>query len=455
MSIISALLNNSKTSYQEAFRARDITSSQMRKALQDWFDLYFKQEASEKEDTCQRIAYTIVRKLTKTVFSEYKAQSDDAFTDGVLKALKEKSMEAVQMALIGGESKLKPVPGKDGFWFTVVPRCNILVFGRDAAGNMTDIGTTERYIDDQYYYTLLERRTVDARGYLTVRNSLYRSTETNDLGQRVPLQSLPQYEQLQEAYTFPQPIGSVGLISVKTPTANCVDGSADAVSVYAAAVGLIHNIDRNEAQLNGEFARGESRIIVSDDMLDITESGKRIMRDNVFVGLDDDQETVGVTIFSPALREQSFFARQQAYLRSVENVIGLKRGLLSEVEAAERTATEITSSAGEYNLTIMDFQRMWETAVREAVRLCGVLGQMYRVPGAHEPDTDTVVISWGNGVLYDEELTNQELKSQVQSGLLQPERYLGWYYDLPCDTPAQRAKIRKDYMPEDLLDGDE
>lgn len=454
MSLISALFN-SKISYQEAFRARDITSRQMREAIQEWFDLYYKQESTEKEDPSLRIAYTIVRKLTKTVFSEYKAQSADSFADAVLKGLEEKNMEAVQMALIGGESKLKPILTRDGFRFTVVPRYNILVFGRDTAGNMTDIGTAERYIDEQHYYTLLERRTVDANGYLTVRNSLYRSTSPTELGRPVPLQSLPQYERLQEEYTFPQPVYSVGLVSVKTPMVNCVDGSADRVSAYAAAVGLIHNIDRNEAQLNGEFERGESRIIVSDDMLDTDNGGHRVMRDHVFVGLDEDPETVGVTIFSPALREQSFFARQQAYLRSVENVIGLKRGLLSEVEAAERTATEITSSAGEYNLTIMDFQRMWEDAVLEAVRLCGVLGQMYKVSGAHEVPEDSISIAWGNGVLYDEDKTDQQLRAQVQAGLLQPERYLGWYYDLPCDTPTLRAKIRKDYMPKDILDGDE
>lgn len=60
-------------------------------------------------------------------------------------------------------------------------------------------------------------------------------------------------------------------------------------------------------------------------------TGRRKFSDNVFVGLDDDIENVGVTIFSPALREQSFLARKQEYLRNVENVIGLKRGLLSEV----------------------------------------------------------------------------------------------------------------------------
>ena len=442
-----ALLKNA-SDFAIAFKANDITTDLMCNAISEWFDLYFQTAPTKTEDPCQRIPFTIVRKLTKTAFAEYTATSKDTFASDILDALGAKSAEAMQMALIGGESKIKPVPAKDGFRFTVVPRNNILVFGRDAEGNMTDIGTMEQTAIDRYYYTLLERRTVDANGYLTIRNSLYRSCTKDSLGQSVPLSSLPQYEQLMEEYTFTKPVGSVGLIGLQTPMVNCVDGSADCVSVYAAAVGLIHNINRNESQLNGEFERGESRIVVSADMLKKDKYGRPLLNDNIFVGLDEDQETVGITAFTPELREASFLARKQEYLRNVENVIGLKRGLLSEVEAAERTATEITSSAGEYNLTIIDFQRMWEKTVKEALRVCGILGQLYKVPGAHEIAEDAVVINWGNGVLYDEAKTNSELLSQVQDGLLQPERYLGWYYNLPCETPAQRAKIRKDYMPE-------
>lgn len=455
MSIINAVFG-AKTvqNYQDAFKANDITSEAMKTAIRDWYNLYFDNEATEKEDPCQQIPYTIIRKLTKTAFAEYSATSKDTFVDGVLAALDAKRADAMQMALICGTTGLKPVPTKDGFRFTVVPRNNILVFGRDVDGQMTDIGTSEATITSKYYYTLLERRTVDAGGYLTIQNKLYRSDSQGVLGQAVSLQELSQYADLQEVYTFPKPIGSVGMAMLKTPIANNVDGGPDGVSVYAAAARLIHNINRNEAQLNGEFERGESRIIVSDDLMARDQDGRRSFRDHIFSGLDDDPETVGVTIFSPALREQSFLARKQEYLRNVESVIGLKRGLLSEVEAQERTATEVTSSEGDYNLTVIDFQQMWEKAVKEAVRLCGVLGQMYKIPGAHEVQEDAVTIDWGNGVLYDEEKTWADYKEMVAAHLLKPEIALGWRFNMPTDTPAQLRKIRDKYMP-DITEGDD
>lgn len=457
MSIIRAIFSNSNTvsSYADAFQASDRTSTWMKNAIAAWFDLYFVQGKTDESDPCQQIPYTIVRKLTKAVFSEYQTTTKDAYAQLVLDSLAKKTHEAMQMALIGGECLLKPIPTPIGWRWNVINRANVLVFGRDDDGRMTDIGTAESTVSDKHYYTLLERRTMDDRGYLTIQNKLYRSDMSNVLGQRVPLSILPKYANLPESYTFPHPVWSVGLVQVKTPMANCVDGSADGVSVYAAAVELIRNINRNEAQINGEFERGESRIITSADMLRRDEDGKRSFSDHLFVGLDDDPDTVGVTIFSPELREASFLSRKQEYLRNVENVIGLKRGLLSEVEAVERTAKEITSSEGEYNLTVVDFQQMWEQAVAEALRLCGILGKMYRISGAHEVAADAVAVSWGNGILYDEEKTYQEMKEQVSMGLLQPERLVGWYYDLPCDTTAQREKIRKDYMPEIEAEEDE
>lgn len=431
-----------------AFRARDVTSLDMQRAITEWHNLYYQKAPTEQEDPCQQIPFTIVRKLTKTTFAEYKASGQDDFTQGVLNALDQKRNEAMQKALIGGEVKLKPVPTKNGFHFGVVSRPNILVFGRNQDGAMTDIGTWEVTTAEAYYYTLLERRTVAPGGYLTIKNTLYRSATEGHLGQQVSLQELQQYADLPDIYTFPQPIGSIGMATLRTPVANCVDGSSDSVSVYAAAAGLIHNINRNEAQLNGEFERGKSRLIVSGDLLKRDKTGRFALNDTIFVGLDDDAETIGITSFAPELREKSFLARKQDYLRSVESIIGLKRGLLSEVEATDRTAKEITSSEGDYNLTVIDFQNAWEDAVKEAGKLCGVLGQLYQVPGAHEIPEEDISFDWGNGVLFDEEAAWTDMKDQVARGLLKPEIAVGWRYGMPYETPEDLRKIREKYMPE-------
>lgn len=446
MSIFS-IVTNKAYGYEDAFGATDCTSLEMKTAIDEWFHLFYRTKPEHGEDPCQRIPYTVVNKLTKTAFGEYRAVADDDFAASVLDGLCAIHSRAVHDALIGGIAYIKPFPLPDRFTFSSVSRANMLIFGKDVEGHPTDVGMAERTISGKSYYTLLERRTIGIGGLMTIRNKLYRSESADTLGRPVPLSSIPRYEALTEEYTYPEPVG-LGMVPLVCPVPNCVDGSADPVSVYAAAVGLIHNIDRNEAELSGEFERGKSRLIVSADMLTQSVDGKRkALKDEIFTGLDDSPEDVGITIFSPALREASFLARKVEYLRNVESLIGLKRGLLSEVEAMDKTATEVTSSAGDYNLSIIDFQQMWETATREAVVMCGKLGRMYRVSGAHDLSKDDVSIDWGNGVLYDEEKTWTDYKAMVAAGMLRPEIAVGWYFGMPTETPEDIEAVRARYMP--------
>ena len=59
--------------YQQAFGAWDKTTPAMASAIRDWYDLYYRSRPEEKSDPSQRIAYTVVHKLVRAVFSEYKA----------------------------------------------------------------------------------------------------------------------------------------------------------------------------------------------------------------------------------------------------------------------------------------------------------------------------------------------------------------------------------------------
>lgn len=378
------------TDYEKALGAVDITSEAMAAARQSWLSLYYNTEATDTSDPCQRIAYTVVQKLVRSVFAEYNASCESEFYNKVLAGLHTVRAAAVQQALVAGECCIKPVPRPGGFDFTIVPRQNLLVLGRDATGGYTDIATAEKSTDGKWNYCLLERRTATKDG-LQITNALYRSKDDR-LGEQVALDSLPMYENLPERFVYP--VAGVGLVRLSTPMLGCVDDSREGVSVYAAAAELIARINENEAQLRGEFARGESRIITSRDLLDHSDR----LTEHLFIGLDEDPDRVGFHIFSPQLREQSFLARKQEYLRNVESVVGLQRGMLSDVNLQQRTATEISASGGEFNLTVMDFQRMWEQAVREVLQLCESWGRLFGLTKESAPE---VAFRWGNGVLFD------------------------------------------------------
>lgn len=450
MSVLSALTSNKIYTFEQAFNVKDITSHDMQNAIHSWFAMYFDGGNPPEEDDCQRLPVMIVNKLNKTIFSEYETSVDGegdktAFMQAVLDQLNDVRKEAVQQMLIGGTCLIKPVLAQNGFLFSVVRRDCFIPLSRGIDGRLTSVGTAESTTVGGKYYTLLERRTV-SQGKLTIENRLYVSDTRSTIGTQVPLYTLSQYADLQPSLELP--VDNIGMVVLQTPMLNCVDGSKDGVSVYAPAVNLIKNINRNERLLDDEFERGQSRIIASADFLNMDENGRKKLDASVFTAIDDDPELVGITIFSPTLREASYLARKQEYLRNIESLIGFKRGILSEVEAAERTATEITSSAGDYNLTIQDFQQAWAEAVRETLVLCDALGQIYHLCDSAKFDPESVVIDWGDGVLFNRDKVWSEYSAMVAAGLLKPELALAWYFSLPHETPEDIAKIRADYMPE-------
>ena len=434
---------------QRAFpNAKDCTGPSMKSAVKDWFRLYFDDTATEEEDPCQRLPVAIVGRLGRACFGEYAASAQKDFAQAVLDGLETVRRKAMQLALIGGESWLKPLPGPNGFSFAVMRRDAVAVLGRGADGEVTDLVSVEVTRQSGRWYTLLERRTQTAEG-VRIENRLFSSHNADDLGSPVGLGALEKYAGLKPQLMLPG-VSGLGLVPLRMSLENCVDGSSEPVSVYAAAAGLIHSINRNERQLAREFDNGQSRVFASADLLHRRPGSSRAeLPPGLFVGLDDDPETTGLTVFSPALRQQSFLERKREYLRNLESLIGLKRGLLGEVEAAQRTATEVTSSQGDYALTIQDLQQMWETALRQTVFLCGQLGVLYRLPGAQTLDGEKdVAVEWGNGVLYDKDKAWAEAVQMVSAGMLRPEIALAWKYGLPWETEQDLQKVREKYMPD-------
>ena len=437
-----------KSYLEQAFGKADVTSPRMQAAVREWLTLYFG-EPRREEDPSDRLAVLIVSKLCRTVFSEYESRVAGpraAELAPCLDRLNAVRARALQYALVGGECLLKPVPAGRGFDLVPIRRDCYVPLGRDSRGGLTAVGTMELMRQGRGGYALLERRTAGEE-CLTIETRLFELTG-DALGRELPLAALPRTASLSPSLLLPG-VKGVGLATLRTPLLNCVDGGPDPVAVYAPAVGLIHAVARLEHQLGRELENGASRVFASEDLLRQDPAGRRALADDLFVGLPDDPANVGVTVYSPALRVEQYLARKQDLLRSCESLIGLKRGILSEVEDTERTATEVSSSSGDFSLTVRDFQLMWDAAAREAMALCDALGRVYGLwrGESFDPAAD-LVVDWGDGVLFDRTRTWNEYTRMVSDGLLRPELALAWYFDLPHESEADLAAIRSRYLPD-------
>ena len=88
---------------------------------------------------------------------------------------------------------------------------------------------------------------------------------------------------------------------------------------------------------------------------------------------------------------------------------------------------------------------MWQQAQAQTLALCGKLAQLYQLPF---PEDMEVTVDWGNSTLYDEDKIWEEYRQMVNQGLLAPEVALGWRFNLPAVTEAERQVIRERYMPQ-------
>ena len=460
MSIAKALFDQSIISTDECFGQPDVTSQEMRTAINAWRDTYLKREGDKTSDPCMRMAYVIVHKLQKGVFAEYSSDILDKektakgkWMDRNLSQLDLIRDSILQWMLIGGECWVKPVPrpGPDGstiFAPLLVHRTDAVILAREPDGRVTSIVTAEHTARGSQYYTLLERRTVDANGYLTIENKLYASFDRGTLGVRTALSKLDRYAQLPDLYTYPVPVGGVGMTPLRVPLANCVDGSMDAISIYEPAMGLIRNIDQNEKQLNDEFELARHRLIAPAEMLKTGRDGRRTLDDSVFVALKDIHSDLAPTAFTPQLRDEPYERREQKYLRAIENQIGLKRGMLSDAQEVEKTAFEVASTAGDYNLSLLDLQQVWFDGVREYLTLCDTLGKMYRYCDQSAWDvTEQLAITWGNGVLYDPDRELETDLRLVAAQLLKPEIAVARHFDQPWADEEDLKNVREKYMP--------
>lgn len=457
-------MNTAKT-FEDAFQAGDITSPEMLSAISDWFSLYFEDVPDKTQDPSQRVPYIVVDGLDKAAFGEYTYSVDEATPNGnaakaALKNLEKIRARAFQQTLIGGEGFIKPIIKRGNFAFSYINRLSYIVLGRDDEGDITSIGTShvtpKSTPKGTMYYTLLERRTVDANGYLTVESKLFESNERNVPGRFVELNTLPEYESLQPSFTYPVPFDGLGLVPIKTPMSNCVDGSHDGVSVYAAAAQKIRTQYGHERRTEDEYELTDPHLVASIDLQRRDARGKMVdIPKYITPILDESSDEAGLTIWNPKPNQEELEARANQNMRDIENIIGLRRGVLSHVETDDRTATAVQTSSGRYALTIDHFQKMWADVVPEVIRVCGLLAAAYKLKGWNGSELPDVALDFGNGVLYDEETEFNRLNLLTAQGRLRDEYVLGWLFSMPTDSEEDLAAIREKYMPTDTEPDDD
>ena len=306
----------------------------------------------------------------------------------------------------------------------------------DNSGKITEAAFIQRKVDKDITYSRLEYHKYDDNK-VTVINKAYKSNtnsyDTTDLGQEVPLSTVPEWAELQPE-TVIENVDRLMFAYFKMPEANTIDTySPLGVSGFDKARSLIEEADKQYSRMLWEFEGGELAIDIDRDALKFIndpnnpEQGHSVMnrlQGRLFRQVDlNDEKTYNV--FSPELREGSLINGLNTILMRIEDVSGLSRGTLSDVLSEAKTATELKILRQRSYQTNAHIQKAIQKALKDTIYIMNVYCDLYSIT----PDGEyEVSFEWDDSIIADSDVELSRRIMLIQNGLASKLETRMWYF---------------------------
>ena len=331
--------------------------------------------------------------------------------------------------------------------------------------------------NEAVYYTLLEfhqwgaSKAVDDQGNVyrpyTITNELYRSGDSNNIGEQVPLNSIEEYADLQPQSTFQHlekplfafyrnagannksftsPLG-LGLCDNYWQTVDNInsthDGFAWDVKTGYRRITIPRTWVRRQTQINGKPVPEDSQMYWDP-------------KDAVFVPInvraDDSSSFKDLAI---QIRTDQYTASMDFFLHEFENEIGLSQGTFTTSPTGVQTATEVVTN----NSMTYQTRSSYLTQVEKMIdQLVYAIAELLQTPDVWsngqarwQGDIDKLTITpdFNDGVFVDQEAQRQSDLQAVQAGILPKKQFLMRNYNLDENTADQwLSEIQDEQSPE-------
>lgn len=393
-------------------------SQDMFKWIETWQECY-SGNAYWLTDNVQslRLEQSITREFSNIVFNEMTASVTVPKLDTIFKtAIRDINMH-FQEALATGAMVVKPL-GSDRVQFVAANA--FIPIEYDSRGRLLKVIFPEFKKLNDKYYTRLEYHDLDPEKGLTITNTAYLSATPGSLGREIPLGSVEEWADLPPFTAYPL-MKRPAFGYYRNPLKNTIDGSHCGMSIFDAALEIIHKTDIQFGRLDWEFESGERAIHVDEVALregkDVDHLNKRLYRAIPI----DEGDTQLFKEFSPELRQVDIIAGLEEYKRNIEFAVGLAYGDLSNPQTVAKTATEIKSAKERKYNTV--------TAIQNNLRDC--LDDLVYALAFYNSLTTSgyeFVCDFKDSILTDEETERKQDIQDLNLGILQPSEYRAKWY---------------------------
>ena len=420
----------------KGLQKRNPVSDEMYEAISLWNDLYLGKASwltgKNNQSLClpSAIASEIARMVTVEMEvtingsprADYLQEQIALFLAGI--------RSHVEYACATGGIVFKPYIDGEGISIDCVRTSAFFPLAFNSKGEITSAAFVEQKRQENIYYHRLEEHDLQENGY-TIRNSAFKSYSSDDLGTPVSLKDIPEWANLQPEIHIAgikRPLFSY----FRMPQGNIVDPDSPlGVSVFARAVTLIEEADKQYQRLLWEFEGGELLILIARSAFALDRQGNPVLpngKERLYqaVEFDGDKNSESfMQVFSPALRDVSILNGLNDLLMRIEDTCGLARGTFSNPQSEARTATEIKILKQRSYATVSDTQKSLEAALTGLIEAMNILTTLYHL--APEGNYETA-FNWDDSIIVDMDSEVAIKLQEVAAGIMSREEYRMWRY---------------------------
>lgn len=388
-------------------------------------------------------------KLTTLTISEgtVTATGDNAraeYIDECLNALWGKMKRICSRFLGTGGCAVIPYVQSGAVYFDIVPQNRIIINNKQGEKilSATVLADTVK-LNGRVYYRWVDYKVENNTAYIT-------NKTTNETGAAA---NVERWNGIQDMAVTG--VDRVPFAFFKSPTDNRIGDEYYGVPVTYGCDSIIQEIYKCLEQIADEFALKEVRLFADERTFKVDpKTGKRIVPSKLFVAAHGDEKGSMMDIFSPDIRDSSYYNRLSNLFELLEKAVGTSRGILTVPESRGATATEIKAGLYDTYSFVSDIRKVIEDGIKDYIYACEVLINYYSLApqGDYELNFD-----WSYSLIESSSETWAQLKDAQSMGIKSRAELRQWLNPNETLEEAQKAvdEIKKNEPTiADMLGGD-
>lgn len=358
----------------------------------------------------------------------------------ILQQVMNKSKKIVSMQLGYGGVLIVPYIKNDKLYYNIVEQNRMTI---DATDGEKIVGATVIAEQKTITYGLIQDTYFRLTNY-TINDGLLTITQkfVDTQGREIDISNIPEWQAINPIETITN-VDRVPFGYIKCPINNRIGNDKYGVPITFGCTHTIEEIKECLKQIAREFKIKEAFVGVDSTMFKRNENGEPILpKSGLYRTFNSDDDNFWEE-FSPDIRDSSYYNRLQELYTRLEKEIGTSKGILTDMDTSNATATEIKRALFDTFTLVNDIRKSVEKGLDDFIYACNVLANRYGLSPIGEYD---ISFDWDYSLLSDQQEEFAQYIQGVSKGVISKAELRRWLFPTETLEESQKAveKIKEE-----------